>query len=689
MLRMALRLARRFVGAARQQGLRAALRRTVRYVVRRACAGMPELSMPAFEAQRSELARVAEVVARHSQSIEWLAEYLGQTRLEQASPATALAAPGAPRVSVIMPVWNRANFIGRAIQSVLAQTYPHWELLVIDDGSTDATGPVARGYQTDQRIIYRYQAHTGASAARNRALAESRGDIIAYLDSDNVWYPHYLAAVIDAFDSHPERSSVYTAQLMADRSAGHAFIRAEPFSKARLRVESYFDLNVFAHRRSLFTARGGFDESLQRFLDWDLVQRYTSDSADAPPMVLPVLGGRYEDGGWDRITTCESSGRNYAMVRRKHAPPISEPLRVLYVLEHHPQLSETYVRTEMDYMRRRGVHIEAWGRLDPHVPYAHAVPVHRGSLAEAIARVQPNVVHCHWLYIAHEFAEVVARFGLPMTVRGHGFEFTPKSAQEVDQDPAVRAVFMFPHYLPQCPPGLGKLRPMNACFNPDLHYPELPKDRGMVFRAGLTKESKNLAAFVRIARRCPNHRFVMAITSGGGVTGDKVGELIALNRSVGCPVDIRVQIAHEEAAALSRKAGVYLHTYGTIDPYGMPISIAEAMASGSYIVGWGCPAAAAFIGDAGATYTTEEEAAELIRATESWTDEMWQRAELRSIDRAYWYFSDVLVLQPLLDEWEKLARASAPGSHDQRTNVIAQEQPGDPPASPAKPRIAA
>lgn len=666
MLRKTIHLARKFFATMRHEGTRAAARRSIRYLVRSSCPELVDPSLSASPAHRREWARLADTLARHSRSIEWLADCLGQVQPEQARDATLIVPSAEPQVSIIMPTWNRAGFIGRAIESVLAQSFPHWELRVIDDGSTDETGSIVRRYQSDPRIHYRYQEHQGAAIARNRGLAEGRGDIVAYLDSDNVWYPHYLAAMIEAFDAHPEQPSVYAAQLMVDRATGQASIRADPFSKDRLRTEMYIDLNVFAHRRSLFTSRGGFDESLQRFLDWDLVQRYTSDAA---PLLLSVLGGRYEEGNWDRITTRENGGRNYAMVKRKHAPPVSEPLRVLYAMQHHPQLSETYVRTEINYMRRRGVHIEAWTRSDPTVPYQDDMTVHRGTLAEAIERARPHVVHCHMLHIAQICAPDVAQAGLSMTVRAHSFEFTPERSRLVNQEPAVRAVFMFPHYLPQCTPGLSKVRPMNACFNVDLHYPE-PKDRGMVFRTGLTKLSKNLEAFMRTALLCPNHRFMAAICSGGGNDADRVKETLDLNRSLGCPVDIRVQILNEEAAALTRKAGVYLHTYSTLEPYGMPISIAEAMASGSYVLGWHCPASAAYIGDAGTTYRTVEEAAELIRATESWTDEQWRQAEFRSIDRAFWYFSDVMVLDPMLDEWVKASRESPPRQCESLTKFL-------------------
>src|SRR5205823_4452069 len=147
---------------------------------------------------------------------------------------------------------------GRAIDSVLAQTYSNWELLVIDDGSTDGTRAVVERYERDPRVRYLRQDHQGVSAARNLGLAESRGEIIAHLDSDNVWYPRYLEAVTQALARHPERDSVYLAQLVRDHGEGTAYIRSEPFDRPRLLDGNYIDLNVFSHRRTLVDRHGGF-----------------------------------------------------------------------------------------------------------------------------------------------------------------------------------------------------------------------------------------------------------------------------------------------------------------------------------------------------------------------------------------------------------------------------------------------
>jgi glycosyltransferase involved in cell wall biosynthesis len=103
-----------------------------------------------------------------------------------------------PLVSVILPVYNRAGWVARAIESVLAQTYQRLELLVIDDGSTDDTLRVLESFGS--RITILKQSHAGAEAARNLGLEHARGEFVAFIDSDDVWYADRLCSQLPLFD---------------------------------------------------------------------------------------------------------------------------------------------------------------------------------------------------------------------------------------------------------------------------------------------------------------------------------------------------------------------------------------------------------------------------------------------------------------------------------------------------------
>lgn len=114
-------------------------------------------------------------------------------------------------VSVIVPTYNRAYCVCRAIESVCAQSHTNWELLLVDDGSTDNTAQlIASRYGNDPRIRYIYQANAGVSAARNTGIKATLGNFIAFLDSDDAWRPWKLSVQLACFRTFPEVGMVWT-----------------------------------------------------------------------------------------------------------------------------------------------------------------------------------------------------------------------------------------------------------------------------------------------------------------------------------------------------------------------------------------------------------------------------------------------------------------------------------------------
>src|SRR5947208_14683463 len=104
----------------------------------------------------------------------------------------------APLVSILTPAYNSAAYIGETIASVLAQTFPHFEMIVADDGSTDGTADIVRrAAERDPRIVMVTSPHGGPAAARNAAIAVARGRFLALLDSDDVWAPEYLSEQLE------------------------------------------------------------------------------------------------------------------------------------------------------------------------------------------------------------------------------------------------------------------------------------------------------------------------------------------------------------------------------------------------------------------------------------------------------------------------------------------------------------
>jgi glycosyltransferase involved in cell wall biosynthesis len=656
-------LMRKFIREIRAFGLLSAVRKTVKGVASRSgLASVEQVDRlvstvhamgDEVASLRQEEARLRQQLAVQSEAIGWLAGNhwtTGPLNPPQAAPIVA------PLVSVILPVWNREQLVAEAINSVQQQVYTNWELIIVDDGSTDQSAEKIAEFLADKRIQYLRIPHRGVSAARNVGLANSRGDLIAYLDSDDLWYSAFLARMVEAFDAAPERDWAYAAKLFSDESDGTQRILHMRADRTSLLNGNVIPMTAMMHRRCLYELVGGFDEGLERLVDWDLVLRFMAHSE---PLVVPVLGGQSRLGSWPRISNQESVSLAQFRVRRKHATRNHISLRILYAVENFPQLSETYVTTEIAAMREQGVDVVVWAEHEAPVPYQTDVPILHGELNEAIAQVNPHMLHVHILHNALRYAPVAQAAGLSMTVRAHGFEVSEELLRAVTQASAVRAVFQFPHFMGHAFQSVDatKLRAMTCCFDPNLYFPRGTPDHRLVVRTAVASPKKHLDGFIRMAAMCPRHRFVLVPCWSVGYP-EHLDELHELNRSLGEPVEILVNRPHAEVAELVQRAGIYLHTHTLQDPYGMPVSIAESMAAGCYIIARRTPASAAFVADAGKTYDTEAEAAALVLETETWTSDQWAAVRLASIERAFAHYGSPQVLRPLLDEWTSTSSGS-------------------------------
>jgi len=180
-----------------------------------------------------------------------------------------------PSVSVIVPVWNRERWVREAIDSVLAQTFTDFEVIVVDDGSTDGTLDALAAIEDPRVRVVRGQ-HGGVSAAMNRGLAEACGRYVARVDSDDVWLPEMLATQVRVLDERPEIGVVYArAQGMAADGTLTSDVWGipprHPGDDFRSMVEGDFTCNITTvARRELLERAGGFDETLRTSEDWDI-----------------------------------------------------------------------------------------------------------------------------------------------------------------------------------------------------------------------------------------------------------------------------------------------------------------------------------------------------------------------------------------------------------------------------------
>lgn len=181
-----------------------------------------------------------------------------------------------PLVSVIVPAYNVAGFIGDALNSVLAQTFSDYEIIVINDGSpdTEALEKVLAPYLS--RIVYLKQENRGVSAARNTGIKAARGSLIAFLDGDDTWLPHYLEVQVPRIQADPSIDVLYPNVIMFGDSseAGEEFMTICPSNGEvtfeRLLLQECNVSNCSIARRETILRAGLFDESLRSVEDFDL-----------------------------------------------------------------------------------------------------------------------------------------------------------------------------------------------------------------------------------------------------------------------------------------------------------------------------------------------------------------------------------------------------------------------------------
>jgi glycosyltransferase involved in cell wall biosynthesis len=186
---------------------------------------------------------------------------------------------GEPLVSVVMPAYNAAAFIEAAIESVLAQTYPHFELWIIDDGSTDGTPAILSAYRSrDPRIKIADRPHSGVVASRNHGLDLAQGAYLAWLDADDLALPHRLEAQVAALKSDPGLVIVGSAfRLLHDQGTLQA-VQQMPESDTSIRWHCLFhspfaQSSVMLRLEALRSRRLGYDPAMKEAEDYDLWSR--------------------------------------------------------------------------------------------------------------------------------------------------------------------------------------------------------------------------------------------------------------------------------------------------------------------------------------------------------------------------------------------------------------------------------
>lgn len=181
-----------------------------------------------------------------------------------------------PTVSVVIPTYNRADLIGRAIRSVLAQTWTDWELVVVDDCSQDATADVVRSFADPRIRLIRHERNRGESGGRNTGIAEARGPYVAFLDSDDEWLPAKLEKQLAALRA--QNGDVCYCQAYSEVRRGEFEVQPrEPYRSGSLLRHLVCEADAAMQPSSLVFKREwgtlGFDETMPIHPDWDWLLR--------------------------------------------------------------------------------------------------------------------------------------------------------------------------------------------------------------------------------------------------------------------------------------------------------------------------------------------------------------------------------------------------------------------------------
>lgn len=229
--------------------------------------------------------------------------------------------PPNPLVSVVIPAYNAERFLGEAIESVLAQTYPAAETIVVDDGSSDRTADVARAYDGVEVIS---QVNAGPSAARNRGFAASGGEIVAFHDSDDAMTPDKLAVQVGHLLENSGVGCVLAEQELAIEEGAELPFWVEgskvptvmPAKPAELANEPDVHPMTMVVRRETFERVGGFDETMRAAEDFDWMLRASEAGVEIARLPVVLLRRRVHPGSLTQDAVAGREGHFRALKAR-------------------------------------------------------------------------------------------------------------------------------------------------------------------------------------------------------------------------------------------------------------------------------------------------------------------------------------------------------------------------------------
>ncbi|MBD5205747.1 MAG: glycosyltransferase [Bacteroidales bacterium] len=266
-------------------------------------------------------------------------------------------------ISIVIPLYNKENFIASTLRSVLAQSYGDFEVVIVDDGSTDNSLAIIDNFN-DSRIRIISQANKGVSAARNRGIAEAKGEYIALLDADDEWKPDFLQTMIYLTEKYPECDVFTTDYEFRDTSGhvSHTIIRNIEFEGEDGRLDNYFEVAASSHppicsisimaRKSAFTEIGGFPigvKSGEDLLTWArLAAKYKIAYSRKALAVFNIEGYNYKEKPKRIPAEIDIVGQQLLKIKKEVNPHGINA----YISHWHKMRSSVYMRLGM---RKRSI----------------------------------------------------------------------------------------------------------------------------------------------------------------------------------------------------------------------------------------------------------------------------------------------------------------------------------------------
>lgn len=285
----------------------------------------------------------------------------------QEPPVQAISEPSG-KVSVLMPTYNRRNTLGEAIRSVIAQSYPNWELIVVNDGGEDVSDIIEAF--NDERITYHANERGSKGKAVNTAFSLSTGEYIAYLDDDDVWYPHHLERAMFMLCNLPGVDMTYSDTVNTTKeTCGETYkiTSSLPVQSPQVTFADLLETNCIpgitvVHSRALFEAVGGMDEKLKVLIDFDMWRRlamvtspYHVSEATAEHFIRPAK----TTTGEGQITNLHLASRrqylaNACRVLRKKMPTTLSPKLQSLQRDIRKKVQALFLQAQGDYFSEKG-----------------------------------------------------------------------------------------------------------------------------------------------------------------------------------------------------------------------------------------------------------------------------------------------------------------------------------------------